>query len=197
MKLKSGNSKLFLTRDNVLLYASPYGAVNSKLVKYELDQASGKLKIHVPSGLTINEIFADIRALLQQLYFADVFDTLTFITSTTLIYRLLMLGVPIGDFSSKTIFEATDKLLTAYFEELVTKNPGQNVVGFLDTEFKKHFSSISVVPDDGNTSSVSGIVTRQTTVQKKESFWGMYIGKIIVLVFAVILILYLIWGLFR
>ena len=197
MQLKNPHrGQIVLTRDSVIhppVYASLNAIYN---IKYELNADTDKLVLHVPSNLSLNEVFADIREMLQKLTFADVFDRLSFGTCTSIIIKLVSAGVTMADFSGY-IFKAVEDILLNYFSELVRKytaDASQGVIAFLNAEFKIAIPQLSVVELSGN--AATDAMTCKSTIAKRPNFWGIYIGKLVAIVFAIILIIYLIWGVF-
>ena len=183
-----------LTRDNVTL-GSVYAPLNNTyLIRYQLE--ADKLTLHVPPQLQLSEIFADIQALLNKITFAHVLESFSFITCTQIIIKLFTSGLEVGDFSDK-IFKGGEKIITPYFQSLLQKYNGSEAtpIEYLHNNFNQLANQVSVVVLTSDKENL--FPTREARIEVKEQFWGFYLGKLIASVFLVILIVYIIWGLFK
>lgn len=166
----------------------------SHVIYYELD--TDKIKLFIPANLTFREIYADICAMLKKVKFATIFDNFSFLPCTQTLIRLYLAGVTIEDFKD-TVFPSCEKIVTDYFKELEPEasKHQNNLIEFLDTEFKKIWGIISVVPLDSS-AQVQQLIHRNLTIAQKEQFWNVYLGKLLAAVFAVILLVFLVVNIF-
>lgn len=198
LKLPNSNAINSIYRDTPILKGGSeivYAELDNALkIRYEINSEQDYVVLHVPPQMTLTQVFADIRERLKTLSFAHIFDLMSFPTCVMTIIKLVQAGVSVSSLNGP-IFAPTETVITNYFRTLLQKKTDSaELITFLNTEFKKVHSNISVVE---LTSSARDKFPDHTAAPTSLNFWLVFTTKLIMSIMAIVITFFLLYNIFK